>query len=217
VRRKTRALARRDDARVELIVGDTALAPAVLERAIAAYERVYRASWKVAEPYPRFAEAFIRAAAATGALRLGVITIDDIPAAAQIWVVWQGRATLCKLAHDERCAALSLGSVLTWRVIRHVLDVDRVHEIDFGRGDDPFKQLWMSQRREHWGVLAFNRATPRGLLAAARHLGGGRLARALRRWRQPAAASAGGAAATGASCTPRKNASNMVSDHSARL
>jgi hypothetical protein len=67
-------------------------------------------------------------------------------------------------------------------MIQHVLDVDHVDEIDFGRGDDPFKQLWMSERREHWGLLAFNPSTPLGLLAAARHLGGRRVARFARRW-----------------------------------
>jgi Acetyltransferase (GNAT) domain len=221
VERKTRALAKRSDAQVALIVGDPALPADELEPAIAAYEQVYGASWKVAEPYPCFAASFIRAAAETGGLRLGLVTIAGVPAAAQIWIVWQGRATLCKLAHDERYKGLSVGSVLTWRMIQHVLDVDRVREVDFGRGDDPFKQLWMTQRREHWGLLVFNPATPRGLLAAARHLGGRRVARVLQRWRQraPANARAGAASeiATGASCTRRRNASNMVSDHSARL
>ena len=66
-------------------------------------------------------------------------------------------------------------------VIEHVLSVDRVTEIDFGRGDDDYKQLWMTQRREHWGLLAFNPSTPRGLLAAARHLGGRPIARSVRR------------------------------------
>jgi hypothetical protein len=65
-------------------------------------------------------------------------------------------------------------------MMAHVLDVDRVREVDFGRGDDPYKQLWMSHRREHWGLLAFNPSTPWGLLTAARHLGGRALGRALR-------------------------------------
>ncbi len=197
VERKARALARRDDARIELIVADGALRADRLARAIAAYEEVYRASWKVAEPYPRFAAAFIRAGAETGSLRLGLVTLADRPVAAQIWIVWQGRATLCKLAHDERVKALSIGSVLTWRMFQHVLDVDRVREVDFGRGDDPFKRLWMTQRREHWGLLAFNPTTSRGLVAAARHLGGRRVARALRRWHQPASTSARAGAASG--------------------
>src|SRR4029077_14042983 len=97
---------------------------AALARAIDSYEAVYRVSWKPAEPYPGFAASFIRAGAETGGLRLGLVHIDDRPAAAQIWIVWQGRATLCKLAHDERFKSRSLGSVLTWRMIEHVLDTD---------------------------------------------------------------------------------------------
>jgi Acetyltransferase (GNAT) domain len=179
IKRKAAALRKSNDARIDLITDGRDAA--TLDRAIACYEQVYRASWKGAEPYPRFAAAFIRACAAAGCLRLGLVHIADTPAAAQIWVVWHGRATLCKLAHDERFKPLSVGSVLTWRMIEHVLSVDRVTEIDFGRGDDDYKQLWMTQRREHWGLLAFNPSTPRGLLAAARHLGGRPIARSVRR------------------------------------
>jgi hypothetical protein len=182
VRRKASALRKANDARIEVLGGGPALVDAALDTAIAAYEHVYRASWKVREPYPAFAASFIRAAAELGCLRLGLVHIGELPVAAQIWIVWRGHATLCKLAHDERVAARSVGSVLTWRMIEHVLDVDRVDEIDFGRGDDPFKRLWMSERREHWGLLAFNPSTPFGLLTAARHLGGRRVARFARRW-----------------------------------
>jgi hypothetical protein len=181
IKRKARALERRNDVRIELVLPGSG--DAALDAAIEAYERVYRASWKIGEPYPRFAPAFMRAGAAAGGLRLGLVFIADVPAAAQIWIVWHGRATLCKLAHDERYKALSVGSVLTWRMMQHLLDVEHVREVDFGRGDDPYKQLWMSHRREHWGLLAFNRSTPWGLAAAARHIGGRRLARAYRRLR----------------------------------
>ncbi|MEJ0072252.1 MAG: GNAT family N-acetyltransferase [Pseudomonadota bacterium] len=181
IKRKAAALRKANDARFDLVL-DGHDRPA-LDRAIEAYEQVYRASWKLGEPYPHFAAAFMRACAAAGCLRLGLVHIADRPAAAQIWIVWNGRATLCKLAHDERFKPRSVGSVLTWRMIEHVLSVDQVTEIDFGRGDDDYKRLWMSQRREHWGLLACNPSTPRGLLAAARHLGGRPLARALRRLR----------------------------------
>lgn len=56
--------------------------------------------------------------------------------------------------------------------MEHVIDVDNVHEVDYLTGDDAYKKDWMSDRRERWGVVAFNLRTPHGLLAAARHLGG---------------------------------------------
>ncbi|MBV8167969.1 MAG: GNAT family N-acetyltransferase [Alphaproteobacteria bacterium] len=183
LRRKSAALDRRPDVRIELVTGDRPMETRELDQAIDAYEAVYRASWKGHEPYPRFSAAFIRACAEARCLRLGLVHVGDTPAAAQIWVVWNGRATLCKLAHDERFKPLSVGTVLTWRMMAHVLDADRVREVDFGRGDDPYKALWMSQRREHWGLLAFNPATPWGCLAAARHVGGRMVRRTLQRLR----------------------------------
>jgi hypothetical protein len=107
VRRKASALRKANDARVAVLAGGPPLEGAALDAAIAAYEHVYQVSWKVREPYPAFAAAFIRTAAALGCLRLGLVHIGELPVAAQIWIVWRGHATLCKLAHDERVAARS--------------------------------------------------------------------------------------------------------------
>jgi hypothetical protein len=143
-----------------------------IEEGIALYEQVYARSWKRSEPFPSFAAALMRETAALGCLRLGVLLIDDTPAAAQIWIVWHGKATIFKLAHDEKFTALSPGSLLTQHVMERVLDEGNIREVDFGRGDDPYKQLWLPKRRERWGIMAFNPRTVRGQLAALRHLGG---------------------------------------------
>src|SRR6266446_5910267 len=52
--------------------------------------------------FPDFIPALIRLAGELQALRLGVYYIDGVPAAAQFWIVWDGRAVICKLAHDKR-------------------------------------------------------------------------------------------------------------------
>jgi len=96
-------------------------------------------------------------------------------------VVWRGKATIVKLAHDERFAALSPGSLLTAHVMAHVLGEGGVREVDFGRRDDAYKQLWLPRRREKWGLLAFNPRTLRGRLAALRHIGGAAARRTLGR------------------------------------
>jgi hypothetical protein len=142
-----------------------------LDEALRAYQQIYAVSWKVPEPYPHFISGLCRTCAALGWLRLGIVYVDEQPVAAQIWIVHAGIAAIYKLAYDERFAKLSAGSILTAQLMQHAIDVDRVHEIDYLTGDDAYKKDWMSDRRERWGIIAFNLRTPRGLLTAARHFG----------------------------------------------
>ncbi len=155
-----------------------------IEEGIALYEQVYARSWKESEPFPSFAAALMRETAALGCLRLGVLLIDGAPAAAQIWIVWHGKATIFKLAHDRQFAPLSPGSLLTQHVMERVLGEGNIREVDFGRGDDPYKQLWLPKRRERWGIMAFNPRTIHGRLAALRHLGGAAVRHKLARFRR---------------------------------
>jgi hypothetical protein len=165
-----------------------------LERGISAFEAVYHKSWKKPEPFPNFNPAFMREAAARGTLRLGVLWLHDRPAAAQFWVVAAGRATILKLAHDEGLKPLSPGTVLMAMMLRGLLDQERVTELDFGRGDDAYKALWATQRRQRIGLLLINPWRFAGAMAIARSVGGRLRSRA---WRSGSATK--GAAHPGAS------------------
>jgi CelD/BcsL family acetyltransferase involved in cellulose biosynthesis len=159
-RKRNRLL--RSAGRVEVVTGGDGL-----EAAIAAYDKVYRASWKVPEPFPEFMPGLIRLCSARGWLRLGLVHVGDEPAAAQMWIVNAGRASIYKLAYDAKFAEFSAGSVLSDHLTQHVLEVDRVREIDYLTGDDAFKQDWMTDRRERWGIVAYNRRSLAGLTGAA--------------------------------------------------
>ena len=147
-----------------------------LEAGIAAYESVRAASWKPHEPFPGFDAALLRLATAAGVARLGLLrqALDSQPIAAQYWILDRGGicATVLKLAYAEAARAASPGTVLTALMIRHLLE-NGVQELDFGRGDDDYKQLWVGQRRQRIGLVLAHPLHPAGLLALGRQTIGG--------------------------------------------
>jgi len=172
IRRKTRACARDGRMRIEVVRSCEGLGSG-----IAAYEDVYRRSWKTPEPAPGFTLALLPRAAAAGVLRLGVLWAGTQAIAAQYWAVAGGSATVLKLAHDDAWRSLSPGTVLTCHMIRGLLD-EGVADLDFGRGDDEYKASWTSLRRPRIGMLLANPRDPFGLLVLARHTAGVVLRRA---------------------------------------
>lgn len=165
--RKRKQLANAGRLHIEIFQGDDDL-----DRAIAAYEKIYTSSWKEPEPYPAFMPGLIRSCAQQGWLRMGVAHVDGQAAAAQVWIVYNGVASIYKLAYDEQFAKLSIGSILTARLMQHAIDVDRVREVDYLTGDEAYKREWMSHRRERRGIVAFNLRSMNGAFAALKHFGG---------------------------------------------
>jgi hypothetical protein len=142
--------------------------PAEVDAAMAGYERLAAAqSWKQPESHPAFVREWARICAANGWLRLGIAKVDDAAIAVHFWFVVDGIASIFKLAFDESQAKLSAGTLVTAMLMRHALDVDKVAEVDYLTGDDPYKAAWMTRRRERIGLMACNRRTLSGLARAA--------------------------------------------------
>jgi CelD/BcsL family acetyltransferase involved in cellulose biosynthesis len=140
-----------------------------LERALDDYEEVYQASWREAEPYPAFIRGLARVAVRSGWLRLGLMYLNEEPAAAQIWIVHAGVASIYKIAYKEKFGKLSVGKILTARLLEHVIDIDKVKQVDYLSGDDQYKKDWMSHRRERWGLMVANPYHIRGMAQAAQN------------------------------------------------
>ena len=149
-----------------------------LAAALSDYEAVYGCSWKQPEPYQRFNDALVRALARTGVLRIAIMRSGETPIAAQYWSVARGSATILKLAHDEQFKSISPGTVLTAATIRELIEVDGVTELDFGRGDDPYKRDWASHRRPRIGLVTLKPWTPTGLSGLIAHDAGALIRRA---------------------------------------
>jgi CelD/BcsL family acetyltransferase involved in cellulose biosynthesis len=152
-----------------------------VDSAIRAYQKVYASSWKRPEPYAHFVPELMRMSAEKGSLRLGLAFFDQAPVAAQLWLVNEGAASIYKLAYDEQFSQYSIGSILTAHLMEHVIERDRVREVDYLIGDDPYKNSWMSHRRERWGVRAFNLRSLNGMFGVVKHIGGGALRKSLRK------------------------------------
>lgn len=138
------------------------------DAAWAAYEQVYRASWKPAEGSWPFVRALAEQEGAAGTLRLGIARADGVPVAAQLWLVERGVATIHKLAHVERARGGSPGTLLSAAMFRHAIVADRVAKIDFGTGDDAYKADWTDTRVPLFALDAWNPAAIRGLAGAVR-------------------------------------------------
>lgn len=143
-----------------------------VEAGIAAFAEVYSASWKRPEPYPDFVPALIRLLAANGMLRLGIARLQGRPVAAQLWMVGQGKASIYKVAYHKAFSAYSPGTVLTSFLMRQVIEGDRVEEVDFLIGDDKYKRIWMSDRRERRGIVAYNPRTVFGCALVIKEVAG---------------------------------------------
>ncbi|UCV01943.1 GNAT family N-acetyltransferase [Dechloromonas denitrificans] len=143
-----------------------------VEQAILDFQEVYTASWKIPEPYPDFVPSLIRRLSAIGMLRLGIARLQGRPIAAQLWIVGQDKASIYKVAYHKAFAALSPGTVLTSYLLKHVIEQDNVKEVDFLIGDDEYKKIWMSDRRERWGIVAYNPRTAIGCLLLIKEIAG---------------------------------------------
>ncbi|MBA4355513.1 MAG: GNAT family N-acetyltransferase, partial [Novosphingobium sp.] len=137
----------------------------------AAYEAIYRLSWKPGEGSPDFLQKWAKMDGAAGRLRLGIAEIAGQPVAAQFWTVEGGTAFIHKLAHDESYRKQSPGTLLTAAMFAHVIDADRVDLVDFGTGDDPYKRDWMEEVRTRWRLRAWRRSAVRHWPSLARALG----------------------------------------------
>lgn len=164
IRRAHAKLKRDSGFQLDIVTGEPGLAAAITD-----YVAVYQKSWKLPEPYPEFIPGLCRLAAEQGWLRLGIARLDGRPIAAQLWLVAGGKAMIVKLAYDGDCAHTSVGTVLTSHLMRYVIDVDKVTEVDYLMGDDHYKRDWMSDRRERFGLIAFNLRFAAGVAGLARH------------------------------------------------
>jgi CelD/BcsL family acetyltransferase involved in cellulose biosynthesis len=142
ITRKRRKLEREHDCDIKMYRGGE------VRDALPDYHAAYSASWKAYEQYGALLDALAVNLSVPDWTRLAVLYIDGEPAAAQLWFVVHGKASIFRLAYDERWKQYSTGSILTAWLMQYVIDTDMVDEIDFLTGNESYKQDWMSERRQ---------------------------------------------------------------------
>ena len=142
---KKHKLAREHSYEIRLFIGSN------VPQGLADYYLVYNASWKQNETLNLgFQECFVGDFSRTGWCRLAILYVKGLPIAAQLWFVYQGKASIFKLAYDKAWRQFSPGSILSSFLMKYVIDTDKVEEIDFLTGNEAYKQDWMSERRERF-------------------------------------------------------------------
>lgn len=165
-RRRFRSLVEKGEARIVCYTR-----PDEAEAAIAAYEAVYAGSWQPTEPFPGYMPGLIRAGFADGEAQVWCLFVAGQPVAAQVWTRRHGQATIFKLAYLQDWGRQSAGTVLTMAAIQAALADPGIREIDFGWGDDAYKREWLPERRQRYGIAAYNPRRLTGLALAVRNLG----------------------------------------------
>ena len=178
IKRREKKLTKAHQYRTEIIT-DIETFPA----AFIAYKTIYQQSWKGAEFSFDFIEQVCMAALAENKLRLGLLFVDDEPAAAQLWFLQttysdtqdnSGQslttASIFKLAYTPKYQAYSVGSLLSLVLSEQVISQDHVTSIEFGMGSEPYKKDWLTEKRVRQRYQIFNPDSFYGKLAIMRNL-----------------------------------------------
>ena len=136
-----------------------------LEHYLDLYDKVRAKSWKAPEKDRTFIREFTELTAEKGWMRLAFLQYNDVPIACQKWIVCGQKAYIWDVLHDEDYGKHSPGKILSTDVSQYVFDHDKVIEIDFMTGDDPYKKDWTPKRRERKGITIFNNTIKGQLLA----------------------------------------------------
>ena len=150
--------------------------PDQLKEAVHAYIDVSDSSWKApGTMYSLEGLQLIGLCAQKGYLRMGILRLDDVPVAADFWIVTNGSALCTRLAYHEEYKKLAPGVVLTHFMLQHILDEDHARVIDFGFGPDEYKGRWMNESRNYYGYMGFNPMSARGFTYAITNILGSKV------------------------------------------
>ena len=165
IRRREKKLAQAHQYHIEIIASKE-----LFDKYFVDYQTIYQQSWKGEEYSFEFIEQVCLTAISKNQLRMGMLFVDNQPAAVQLWFIQAQIASIFKLAYSPQYQEFSVGSILSMALSKHVIEQDRVTAIEFGMGNERYKKDWMSKQRQRIVYQVFNHRTLRGNLAAIKYL-----------------------------------------------
>lgn len=111
------------------------------------YWAIYRESWKPDETYPEFIEAITQSGGAHYTPLLGLLYIDNTPVAAQLWFLQGSTAYIYKLAYRPDFKHLSVGTNLTWAMIRHCVEQWHIDTLNILNGNEDYKRALFNRQQ----------------------------------------------------------------------
>ncbi|MFC2061056.1 GNAT family N-acetyltransferase [Elusimicrobiota bacterium] len=135
-----------------------------IKKHFAEYIKIYKKSWKPEETSIDFLKKLTDYSSSEAELCLSFVYMSNIPIAAQFWIIHDHIAYAQKVCFEEDCRYLSPGTWLTLEVIKYLMSNKNLIEIDFLKGDEPYKQYWMRSRRIRNIITVYNRSSIKGFL-----------------------------------------------------
>jgi hypothetical protein len=120
------------------------------------YDQIRERSWKAVEKDKAFKREFYLMAAEKGWIRLGLLYSGETPVAGGKYLVFGKTVFGLDAVYDQNYEKNSPGTILTSKIIQYAIDNDKVAMIDLGRGDETYKQEWVTKQWKIKGINIFN-------------------------------------------------------------
>jgi len=131
--------------------------PEDIDHCFSLHYKVRDKSWKSKDINAEFLKDFAKLAGTKKWLRFGFALFDGDPIASQIRIVCNNISYFVSTVYDASYNEYSPGSILISEMIKYLIDIDKVIEMDYLYGDERYKKEWLDQKGERKGIYVFNR------------------------------------------------------------
>ena len=151
IKRRNKKLEELGAIEIKIVRGDEAVGY------ISAYCTVYEKSWKQAEKLgPGFHINLAKLAACGNNLLLALLYLDGVPIAAQYRILCGNKCYFLKTAYDSSYQRYSVGVILLNYVLKYLMNIEHIKDIDFGPGDETYKSDWADHKNYYNNIYIFN-------------------------------------------------------------